>query len=422
MKKILKNIIAILLITVTILGNDAMILKVLAADYNSGELTINLSTDREEYVALSEFYVTVSWGEYVNTAGFDLNYDSSKVEFLVCSIEDEYINTDENGVINVEYANELVKIESIIFVFTMKGRGIAEFSIGSERNFATGTYSYICSNNVMKSISLDGPEVSVKSFENFNDYIEYYRLSGEAEELDLDFSQIQDLSGIEKMTNLKTLYINYSDLGNLDNVNFPSSLENLHIVNTTFSGTMKLNNCTNLSKISVWLRGGGDLTEGIIDILGLKNIKHLDYQFWNAFKEDYTLDRCIKLDDEYYVAEKSGSDLGMRYTYYWVKIHENLTEYHESCHITASIEEVESIFANDCTIKDISDLVKFTSIKSLSFDNVNIENFSVNKEINSLESLRLSEIKEEVLASLKIDSTKFKNLNFPSRWWRVILK
>jgi len=186
MKNILKKIIAVLLITITIFSNHAMILKVIAADVNAGNLTINLSTDKDVYTATNEnIYVKASWDRDVNRAGFNLNYNSSKVEFLACSIEDEYINTDENGVIKIDYNKELRR--EIDFVFVVKGRGSAEFSIDSQRNFELieegTTLSYTCSNNATKSVSIEAAEVTVQSFNSLNDYIEYRNLSDKLEEL-----------------------------------------------------------------------------------------------------------------------------------------------------------------------------------------------------------------------------------------------
>jgi len=103
-------------------------------------LVIRIDTDKDVYKVNEEIKTSVSWSENMQAAGFTLNYDSSKLEFVSASIGSSFYNSDTDGVIKVNWASFDEKdAKNIDFTFKAKAEGTGEFiRISEPRAFSTG--------------------------------------------------------------------------------------------------------------------------------------------------------------------------------------------------------------------------------------------------------------------------------------------
>lgn len=103
-------------------------------------LTLNISTNNEKVEIGNEINVTVSWNQEMQAADFNLNYDSEKLEYVKCNVDDMFVNNEvDNGVLKTAWVSidDTTKKE-IQYTFKVKKSGTATFTTKVYGGFATG--------------------------------------------------------------------------------------------------------------------------------------------------------------------------------------------------------------------------------------------------------------------------------------------
>ena len=102
------------------------------------KLTIELSTDEEQYHLGGDIAVIIDWGENMQAASFELRYDSDKIKFVAATdISDAYYNADTKGIIKVNWASmEEVDYSDMVFIFEAIKTGTANIFIEKAESFA----------------------------------------------------------------------------------------------------------------------------------------------------------------------------------------------------------------------------------------------------------------------------------------------
>lgn len=121
-------------------------------------LDISISSNKESCNVGDEINVQVSWTEKMQAAGFTLDYDSNKIEFVSASIGDSFYNTENKGKIEVAWASfDDTDCTSMSFKFKAIGEGSCNVSVSNPSGFADGNLEVPTDyniNNGTKSIQI----------------------------------------------------------------------------------------------------------------------------------------------------------------------------------------------------------------------------------------------------------------------------
>lgn len=106
----------------------------------ANELTLTISSDKEEIKVGDEIKVKVSWNEGMQAAEFELNYDTKKVQYIKSDIDDIYVsNYEKQGIIKTSWVSlENTDKTQIEYTFKIKKGGKLKFTTTTDGGFATG--------------------------------------------------------------------------------------------------------------------------------------------------------------------------------------------------------------------------------------------------------------------------------------------
>ena len=123
------------------LGILALIIMISIPIYSfANTLTLNMKVDKEEIKIGDEIKITVSWDKEMQAADFYLNYNSKKLEFVTCNVDELFVNNNaEEGKIKTSWVSldDSNKTE-IEYTFKVKKGGKAKFTTTIDGGFATG--------------------------------------------------------------------------------------------------------------------------------------------------------------------------------------------------------------------------------------------------------------------------------------------
>lgn len=142
-------------------------------------LTLNVTTDKDNYKVGETIEVTVDWKENMQASSFKIGYDSKKLEFASASINENFYNSKNAGEISINWASlEGTDLTQIKFQFKALEDGktdvrIKEVSAFADSNLVTPT-SYDISTSGTKTIVIEAknetkPNDADKNFENKKD-------------------------------------------------------------------------------------------------------------------------------------------------------------------------------------------------------------------------------------------------------------
>lgn len=116
-------------------------LIILQSSVFANELTLTISTDKEEIKVEDEVKIKVSWNEAMQAADFELNYDTTKVEYIKSDIDDIYVaNNEKLGTVKTSWVSlDNTDKTEIEYTFKIKKGGRAKFTTTINGGFATGT-------------------------------------------------------------------------------------------------------------------------------------------------------------------------------------------------------------------------------------------------------------------------------------------
>lgn len=117
------------------------ILTILQLTIFANELTLTISTNKEEVNVDDEIKIKVSWDMAMQAADFELNYDTKKVEYLNSNIDDIYVNNnEEKGIVKTSWISlDNTDKTEIEYTFKIKKCGKAKFTTTVNGGFATAT-------------------------------------------------------------------------------------------------------------------------------------------------------------------------------------------------------------------------------------------------------------------------------------------
>lgn len=102
-----------------------------------GKLTLKVKTNKDTYKVGDKVTVTIDWTKEVESAGFVLKYDKSKLTFDSTSLGSNFYNAETDGKILFNWAAFDGKaITKVTFVFTTKAEGNGKISVEDARGFA----------------------------------------------------------------------------------------------------------------------------------------------------------------------------------------------------------------------------------------------------------------------------------------------
>ena len=133
------------------------LLFVLVASINSiifaSTLNLKIDTNKEKIKKGEEVNVTVSWSEGMQAADFSLKYDTNKLEYINCDLEEVFINNNiEAGEIKTAwFSMDNEDKTKITYTFKAKKSGKAEFETITNGGFATGNLEIPSQYNEAKS-------------------------------------------------------------------------------------------------------------------------------------------------------------------------------------------------------------------------------------------------------------------------------
>lgn len=115
-------------------------LIILQSSVFANELTMTISTDKENIKVEDEIKIKVSWDKAMQAADFELNYDTKKVEYIESDIGDVYVtNNEEQGIIKTSWVSlDNTDRTEIEYTFKVKKSGKAKFTTTTDGGFATG--------------------------------------------------------------------------------------------------------------------------------------------------------------------------------------------------------------------------------------------------------------------------------------------
>lgn len=149
----------------------------------SSTLTLNVTTDKDNYKVSETIDVTVDWKENMQATSFKIRYDSENLQFVSASINENFYNSKNAGEISINWASlEGTDLTQIKFHFKAlkDGKtevGIKEVSAFADSNLVSPT-SYDISTAGTKTIiieatdeagNLEEPNDEDKNLENKED-------------------------------------------------------------------------------------------------------------------------------------------------------------------------------------------------------------------------------------------------------------
>lgn len=159
-KELIKILIFVLILTICIQT------KIFAST-----LTLNVTTDRDNYKVGEEIEVIVGWKEKMQASSFKIKYDSEKLKFVSASINENFYNSKNAGEISINWASfdgtELTQIK-FQFEAIKKGEtkvGIKEVSAFADSNLISPT-SYDISTLGTKAIKIEEVNTSPENSQN----------------------------------------------------------------------------------------------------------------------------------------------------------------------------------------------------------------------------------------------------------------
>lgn len=116
-----------------------MIILFMQIEIFASELTLNITTDKQEIKEGNKFTITVDWTEEMQAADFYLKYDSEKLKFIKADISEDYMNSEDKGTIKTAWVSlDDTNKTKISYTFKAKASGITEFKTEINGGFATG--------------------------------------------------------------------------------------------------------------------------------------------------------------------------------------------------------------------------------------------------------------------------------------------
>lgn len=124
-------------------------------------LSIGVSLEKDSYNVGDEIKVRVSWSQGMQAAGYILNYDSGKLQFVSANVSDVFYNAENSGKIEVAWASfDDIDYTYMDFTFKAIDSGDCSINITNPSGFADANLespeSYDVSSNGSKSISIKG--------------------------------------------------------------------------------------------------------------------------------------------------------------------------------------------------------------------------------------------------------------------------
>jgi len=101
-------------------------------------LKLNLIANKEKFEIGEEVKITVSWNKGMQAADFSLMYDSKKLEYVECDLEEDFINNEEGEVKTAWFSVDNTDKKQIEYIFKAKKSGRVEISTKINGGFATG--------------------------------------------------------------------------------------------------------------------------------------------------------------------------------------------------------------------------------------------------------------------------------------------
>ena len=115
-------------------------LIILQSSVFANELILTISTDNREIKVEDEIKIKVSWNKAMQAADFELNYDTTKVEYVKSDIDDVYVtNNEKQGIVKTSWVSlDNTDKTEIEYTFKVKKGGKAKFTTTTDGGFATG--------------------------------------------------------------------------------------------------------------------------------------------------------------------------------------------------------------------------------------------------------------------------------------------
>lgn len=228
---------------------------------------------------------------------------------------------------------------------------------------------------ILRTLAADYSETKLE-YATLTDYLsanEYgiYEVEGEYR-LILYNVIIKDFSDVSNYTNLNEIYLQDTDIGNVDNVKFPVSVKYIQIYGGSMNGTLSLTANLNLEDIDIVEDTFGSLSNTVIDIRGLENLYRFRCDYITSYDgEEYEIDEKILMDD-YSLAESHAywsSYNGEEITGWRCEMHvyNNMDDYFEKqmSYEYENKTEVTELNLYNGVIKDISDISEFSNLETL---------------------------------------------------------
>lgn len=126
-------------------------------------LTLNVTTDKDNYKVNETIEVTVDWKENMQATSFKIGYDSEKLEFVSASINENFYNSKNAGEISINWASlEGTDLTQIKFQFKAIKEGTTDIGIKEVSAFADGNLvsptSYDFSTSGTKTIIIEAKD------------------------------------------------------------------------------------------------------------------------------------------------------------------------------------------------------------------------------------------------------------------------
>lgn len=121
-------------------GLIILVIMIMPVCVYANTLSLNISTNNEKVKKGDEINVKVSWNQEMQAADFYLNYDSEKLEYVKCDVDDMFVNNEvDKGVLKTAWVSiDDTSRTDIQYTFKVKKSGTANFTTKINGGFATG--------------------------------------------------------------------------------------------------------------------------------------------------------------------------------------------------------------------------------------------------------------------------------------------
>lgn len=227
-----------------------------------------------------------------------------------------------------------------------------------ETGFITGTYRFEIFESIELYLQNHYPDTSRES-------IEYLGITG----------TVRDYTGLETLTNLKELSLHHNqNLNGIDFTDLPK-LEKVWIDESKLNGILDFSNNTKIEELHIGLKG--DLTNAIIDIKGMNQLKKFYYYYYNSIGFD--LKKCILMDDYELLDSYTNEDEnGMISGTSSFVIYDSIEEYLQDYYSETPREEIKEFTINN-KVNDytgLSTLINLTQLSISNNDNLDLIDFT----------------------------------------------